>query len=76
MSLEADKLSLNILNLRLLVLFWRTESKEPIAPPSRVYSMRLLHETQMIFGHKLFSFLVQQDCIWYCVEPWYERQTI
>ena len=29
--------------------------------PSRVYSVRWLHETQMIFGNKLFSFLVQQD---------------
>ena len=53
-----------------------TESKGLISFLSRVYSMSSLHETQMIFGHKQFSSLAQQDCISYREGPWYEHQTI
>ena len=66
-SFDADQLFLNILNSKLLVSFLMTESRGLMSFSSRVYSMPSLHETQMIFGHKLFSFLALQDCISYRV---------
>ena len=50
MNANAKKLSLNNINLMLLVSFLMTEWKELTSLPSQVYSIRWLRETQMILA--------------------------